>query len=286
MRIGVGNLNEATSLKESRGEQFWEAVSSDCHRIALLKPHLNGDVRQGMLPLPRADQPCFGAGLASFEGSLFLCGGWDDGDEDDSEASEIWDTRTESWVPLPELPPQVACRIWQSPGVSARQLSICANTLQSKLTCPAHLSAVLPHAQRCKMTTNHSWRFDLDLGEWESLPPMANPRAEVAVGVLNGDFYVCGGMEDRSRVSASCESFNPQSGQWDRLPSMLRTRAWAAAGSVGGRLCVCGGFGDDGQPLSSAEWYDPSTNTWELVDSPALKKTDAGFSIVCASYKQ
>lgn len=281
LRLGTGTSWTA----EDGSQRSWAAVNSDCRRVSLLRPHLLNSMMEGLIPLPAIDKPCYGAAVAPWEGTLFLCGGWHDGDEADSEASEIWDPKSEMWVQMPELPPQVACRIWQATNVNARQLSMCTNTPTGKLTCPGHLTQVLPHEMRCKYTTGDAFQFNLDTGKWNALPAMTLPRAEAAVAALNGQFYVCGGMEARSRVSNVVERFDPQASRWERLPPMLCSRAWASAGVLGESLLVCGGFGEDGEALSSSEFFSPVSNTWEIVCGDLLKQADAGFSIFSGSYK-
>jgi hypothetical protein len=281
LRLGIGNLSREDGSLPSH--QSWAAVNSDCRRVSLLRPHLLNSLLEGLLPLPAVDKACYGAALAAWEGTLFLCGGWDDGDEVDSEASEIWDPKSEMWMQIPELPPQVACRTWQAMNKSVRQLSICTNTPTGKLTCPPHLTVVLPHVQRCRYTTDTTWRFDVNSGRWNPLPPMSIARAEAAVAALNGHFYVCGGMQARSRVSPCVERFDPESRRWETLPPMLCARAWASAGVLGESLIVCGGFGEDGEPLASAECFSPVSNTWEMVSEHSLKQADAGFAILSRS---
>jgi len=218
------------------------------------------------------------------EGRLYLFGGWED-DDNDSEASELWDPKSEEWIPMPRLPPQVACRIWEVAGIQAKQLSICTQTPQSSRTSPARLTKILP--RYCAQTKGCAWRFDHNNNEWDQLRPLLASRAEAAVGVLDGHIYLLGGMDDQSEVIASCERYDLLTDEWERFPSLRCPRAWAAAGVLGGMLYICGGFGEDGRPLDTAESFNPVTGAWEFAELSSLREACSGFEVAslpkCAS---
>lgn len=258
-----------------RNRHSWSSVSSESSRVSCIKSQLEPAL-QGLIPSPCPEWSCFGAACAIVEGQLYLCGGWDD-DADGSECSELWDPKCEEWIPMPKLPPQVACRVWEAGGVRASQLTICAHVPKNNRTSPIHLSSVLPRFSG-KQTTSCAWRFDCESGNWEPAKPLLYGRAEAAVGVLGSHIYVCGGM-DQSEVLPTCERYDPAADSWEALPPLLCPRAWAAAGVVGGVLHVCGGFGKDWNPVGTAECFNPVTDAWEFVELPAFKKADAGFTV-------
>jgi len=287
--------NRQPELALAGRRREWSAVSSmESARLSLKLQLCPTSV--GLIPSPVSGWSTLGAGLTFLEGQLYLCGGWAE-DEADSEASEIWDPKTEEWMPMPKAPPQVAARMWEAAGVRTSQLSICARTPRQNRTCPASLSCILPRTgnRSRKLAVGCVWRFDSAIGDWEAVEPMLEDRAEAAVGVLGGHIYVCGGMDeyegpdgstselpdmDKARVTATCERFIPSTGKWEALPSLLCARAWAATSIAGGRLHVSGGFGEDWLPVRTAECFNPVTNAWELSKWQSPKSADPGFSMV------
>lgn len=255
-------------------------------------------------PLPGLPQSCDSTSAVFIEGQLYLCGGsrvtafpprWppgsDEADREDFEGgdeiavddllsalSEYLDPEIDTWKPVPPRALQIICRTWEVAGLRAHQLSTKGPFSDSYASDPLLGGSRVYGKSR-------AWRFDALVGFWETLPPMAFPRTEAAVGVVGGMLYACGGIADVGQVLSCVERFDPQTNTWESLSSMIHPRMWAGAGIHSGCLLVCGGFGVDGQPLSSAEKFDPDTNTWELITAcnGAAPLHESPCVVVCAN---
>lgn len=95
-------------------------------------------------------------------------------------------------------------------------------------------------------------RFNVQSGEWETLPPMPKQCLGSVGGVLSGRVYVCGGFGAFGRAAAR---FSPSRHKWEHVPSMGTQRGCAAAAVIGQRLYICGGQ-DDVQTWRSTELFD------------------------------
>lgn len=260
--------------------------------------------------LPTVPQPAWGAAAAALEGQLYLCGGWEECDDDVSSTTEVFDPEADTWQPLPPPPPQLQCRIWEAAGIRAHQLYVCS-PWRSR---PVHLEGGWIYDRHngrwaeqisdsclevmgddrpgesnevpdgCLGSARAS-RFDARSGCWESLPTMVHARAEPAVGVLRGRLYACGGIGRGGCALCSAERFDPEAGLWELLPPMPMPRAWAAAAAFRGCLYVCGGLGPDEQPVGGADCYNPDTDSWESVQESRGWRTElatvmGGFTMV------
>jgi len=107
-------------------------------------------------------------------------------------------------------------------------------------------------------TLSFAEKLDPQIGSWEQLPDMDEPR-RCAVAVVRGSrMYVIGGSNG-SCALASVERFNVELGCWERLQDMPDCRVWACAGNIGGTLYVCAGT--DG--LSSPHSYVRSMHSFQ-----------------------
>jgi hypothetical protein len=100
---------------------------------------------------------------------------------------------------------------------------------------------------------------------WTTKAPMPTPRANLAVGVVNGVLYAVGGSDDNGFLS-TVEAYDPVTNTWMTKAALPTPREGLSVGVANGVLYAVGGLnGDPNSPgghLSTVEAYDPVTNTW------------------------
>lgn len=101
---------------------------------------------------------------------------------------------------------------------------------------------------------------------WTPRASLPEPRARLAVAVLDGKIYAVGGERDGVPV-ATASVYDPATNTWDALPPLPEPRAGLAAAGMGGKLYVLGGTtsgSDDTAPqgLAAVSVYDPMTRRW------------------------
>lgn len=175
-------------------------------------------------------------------------------------ASKYWDVllgdrrclswRCHKWCALPPMP---EARVGAVCAMIGRYIYVCGGSR---------------HGQ----PTNALERLCLERGRWEPLPPLLGRRrvdAEgTAVGVLDGQLFVCGGLGFDGTTASSCaDCFDPEEHFWETLPAMPQRRYRAAAAVACGQLYICGGSdgGPGGAPLSSVIRFDRGVGAWEAM---------------------
>ena len=71
---------------------------------------------------------------------------------------------------------------------------------------------------------------------WFELPPLQDPRQEVAVAALEEKIYVIGGIRKNLTTADTVELYDPQSDAWRQLPPLPTPRNHLAAARLGGRF--------------------------------------------------
>lgn len=102
------------------------------------------------------------------------------------------------------------------------------------------------------------------LGEWTTQTPLGEPLAAMNVprhsfgsAVLNGKWYVAGGMDSAGRVLDSVEEYDPATNTWRLEAPMPSPRVHLALGAVGDRLFALGGYDDRNRQLRSVDVFRP-----------------------------
>lgn len=98
--------------------------------------------------------------------------------------------------------------------------------------------------------------------QWHRLAPMLQPRAELAVAVVEGRIYAIGGQTSQG-VSDLVDVYDPQSNQWSSLPPKPTPVMEIAAGVLGGKIYIPGGRLSSGETTHALEVYDPRLERWE-----------------------
>jgi len=132
--------------------------------------------------------------------------------------------------------------------------------------------------------------YDPRLEAWETLQMKVQCRRNAAVGVVQGQLYLCGGHgHDGRHVLNNVERFDPASASWEALAPMQTHRRNAMAMVLAGRIYVCGGRGSrgnhnhgGGHALRTAERYDPDTNTWEALPPMGLRRYRSAYVVLGA----
>ncbi|HJR16746.1 MAG TPA: hypothetical protein VJ808_07825 [Gemmatimonadales bacterium] len=114
-----------------------------------------------------------------------------------------------------------------------------------------------PRAGTCQFAnTRKLFRYDPGTNTWATRQPAPHVHRSAAGGVINGKFYVAGGIGTRT-----VDVYDPAANSWKTLASI--PRSGAASGTVlGGKLFVIVG--------TSAYTYNPQNNTWATVASPTF----------------
>ena len=105
------------------------------------------------------------------------------------------------------------------------------------------------------------------------------PRSRRAFGgaLLDGRYYLVGGMGKELQVVDTCDVFDMKKRTWSTIPAPHKNRIAPRVVAIGGKLYVAGGatlVDDEAIPEPSIEVYDPGTNTWSvLIDKLPIDTT-------------
>lgn len=88
--------------------------------------------------------------------------------------------------------------------------------------------------------------YDPESDSWTTKTSMMTGRSYAMAGVINGRFYVAGGMGLDNSYLNIMEVYDPASDNWVTNASMLTTKYQAAVGVIDGKLYVAGGHGLEG----------------------------------------
>ena len=108
-------------------------------------------------------------------------------------------------------------------------------------------------------------RLDPATGECMPLPPLSQPRAAFAAGLLpDGRVLLASGAGTERLV----EAYDPATNAWGPLPDLHHARAGCVAWVVGGQVVVAGGYDDNGyffDYLDSVEVLDAGLQEWRVL---------------------
>ncbi len=119
------------------------------------------------------------------------------------------------------------------------------------------------------------YRYDPATNVWTALAWAPNPHSAGAGAVINGKFYVAGGVGHDGEPSKQLDVFDPLTGKWKTLAPMPTARLGVAGAAIQNKLYILGaGHGDPRLRANHVEAYDPVTNTWSTKTPMSL---DRGF---------
>ena len=88
-------------------------------------------------------------------------------------------------------------------------------------------------------------RYDPSTNAWEeeALAPMASPRENHAVAVLDGKLYAVGGYDDGNGYLSSVERYDLATKSWEEVEPMPSARSATGVAVLDGKLYAVGGHG-------------------------------------------
>ncbi len=197
-------------------------------------------------------------GLAVWDGTLYLSGGYDDSFTPNLASLWRFDPETEVWSAQPDMPGHRAAHLMLA---TAGKLYVFGGE-----SLPGE-DARVPFV------------FDLATQTWSSLAPLSEPRDHLAGAEIDGVLYLFGGRLKHSGNYALAEAYDPATDTWRQLADMPTPRSGAAAVAVAGRVHVLGGEDITREcTYATHEVYDPATDTW--TSAPALPTPRHGFGAV------
>ena len=113
------------------------------------------------------------------------------------------------------------------------------------------------------------YRYDPATDRWATRRACPHFHKHAAAAVLDGKFYVAGGLDEHDAPSAQLDVYDPVTDRWSTL-APVPTAGFARGAAFGGRLFTIVGQPSPFQtgPLH-AYAYDRATNTWLVRAAPA-----------------
>jgi N-acetylneuraminic acid mutarotase len=189
-------------------------------------------------------------GVGNIGGKLYLSGGnWRaaDGRGGWHPGLHIYDPVRNTWTQRADMPQRTAAGVT---GVINGKLYVLAGTCNN---CgPQRLIRRL-------------YRYDPATNTWNtSLPWSPNAHAHGAGGVINGKFYVAGGLGNDGLASNKLDVYDPATNRWTTLAPMPTARYGVAGAALQNKLYIVGRTNaEPGERQGEVEAYNPVTNTWE-----------------------
>ena len=118
------------------------------------------------------------------------------------------------------------------------------------------------------------FRYDPAKNTWVARKAAPHYHRQAAGGVIDGKFYVAGGLDDRQLPGAALDVYDPTTDTWRTL-APVPTAGRAIGTVLGGKLWVIVGNFYSGS-AQHAYAYDPGINTWKSWAAP----TWAHFAVV------
>ncbi|MBC8120466.1 MAG: hypothetical protein H7Y22_01355 [Gemmatimonadaceae bacterium] len=242
---------------------------------------------------------------------LYVFGGFVDGALTTTKRSDVYDSSTNTWRRIADLPELITHAavvvdgqsiyliggyVGNSPGVSTSHVwkySIPNNTWSAAPPLPAirgagaavrlgrnlHYfgGAVRTASQPVGVDRGNHYRLSLDGGTaWSSLAPLPNPRNHLGGATDGVVIYAVGGQhgEDEDNGNdAQVDIYDPRTGTWIRTTDLPRPRGHISSSTFfkDGYIFVVGGAFNDFQPSADVTAYDPVSAKWLTL--PPLPQT-------------
>lgn len=214
--------------------------------------------------------------------------------------SNVYDTVTNTWAPLPDLPFLLShsavttdgTTIWMIGGYAGSDPGGATTQVWKFDTVTSTLSAGPPLPQprgagaaaiigrelhffggtnRVAGATNDPdqgdhWAIPLDgTADWTPRAPLANPRNHLAAASLDGVIYAIGGQHIRDEVAglvADVDRYNPDSDSWTPMPALPKARSHIDAVERDGQILIIGGTNPGNTSSRDVTAFDPASGTW------------------------
>lgn len=118
---------------------------------------------------------------------------------------------------------------------------------------------------------------------WTSGTALPSARTATVGGVINGKFYVVGGVPPTGYSVTTVEMYDPVINTWTTKAPALTSRALAGGGVINGKLYVVGGCISSDCRIgvtSALEAYDPVANTWTSLVPIPTKRYGAATGVI------
>ena len=127
--------------------------------------------------------------------------------------------------------------------------------------------------------TRRLYRYDPITNAWDaSLPWSPNAHVSGAGGVINGKFYVAGGVDANGNPSAKLDVYDPATNSWKALASMPSAVVSAAGAVINNKLYVMNGS------QKTVYAYDPVTNRWTTRAPMLTARSNLAAASLVTSY--
>lgn len=192
-------------------------------------------------------QPLHHAAATTFNGSVYVIGGYTNNNWKPSDKFYIYDPKNDIWKEGPQMP-----------------------TARGALTAvfvDEILYAIGGEGMDGIMNNNEI--YDSKTASWLSKSPMPTARHHAASEVVDGKVYVLGGrIEGNSPITNTnaTEMYDPKTDKWIMLESMPSKRSGITASSFKDEIFVFGGE-DITRTFGNNEKYNTKTDTWEIEES-------------------
>lgn len=212
-------------------------------------------------PLPRALNH---AGIAAYDGQIYLAGGYEGGVNDPVSTDRAWryDPRSRSWHAIAPLP---------GPR-GAHGLVVVGRTMYA-------IGGRVERGGRPGHSIDRVDAYDFASGEWSARAPLPHARDHAGVAAYKGRIYVVGGRPGRANAYRFFERYDPARDRWERLPDYPLPVSGTGLAAVGPRLVAAGGEDPGrGRLIGRAYAYDPQRSRWEPL--PSMPRPKHGFGAV------
>jgi N-acetylneuraminic acid mutarotase len=214
------------------------------------------ETQSGWQPITNARVSREAAAATQADGTIWIFGGIG-GDNRVSGRHEGYDPAIDSWKGGDDLPVPVQYAIsvtWQGN--------------------PVVLGGWRTQGNNQKVATDRVWR--VVNSRWVDLPPLLQPRAAAAAGVVGDRIVVTGGVDANGKLLNTTEIFDGNS--W-KLGAPMPTPRQMLAGAADDKMVYAVGGTNGTSDLATVEAYDPVTNVWTTLPDLAQPRSDFGVAV-------
>jgi N-acetylneuraminic acid mutarotase len=255
-RMPTGRGSLALAVANSGGKPILYAIGGDEGRfstdtVEAYNVATNTWTLKAPLPAPLTSTN----GVGHIAGKLYVSGGLIRNHEDESGDVYVYslyayDILTNTWTRRADMPRPIAKGIT---GVINNKLYVLTGECGQN-----------PFGQnQCSdFFTRRLYVYDPVTNTWDtSLPWCPDAHVNGAGGVINGKFYVAGGLGRDHSWSRQLHEFDPATRKWTTKAPMPTARSGIAAAVLGNKLYVIGGA-EPGGVVNTVQAYDPVKNIW------------------------
>jgi N-acetylneuraminic acid mutarotase len=260
----------ARHIEKGEGEHEGQKYASIRHYTTLTLPFSPAQLSSRTDALPDLPQPTTSFGGAIVGDSLYVYGG-NYGDAHDysneGQSGDFWKLNLQEPVK------------WQRVMTGPKLQGLAMVEYQGALYRIGGFTALNKAGEEQNLKSQAEFaRFNAGKQNWDSLPPMPEPRSSHDAAVLENKLYVVGGWDLRGdgkeskwhETALRMDLATPNAPWTPIAPPPFKRRAVAVAAWQGKIYCI-GGMQEKGGTTTAVAIYDPETNSWS--DGPSLLGT-------------